>query len=414
MRRLIAAVLCSSAALISVSAARAGDEKSPEERNAIALDEHERELQRELYREPTGRRSRFATEVELGTQVDWVNDDQHGTLNAGFAFSFLPQEVEGLRVASFYAGIAAGQIGDEAHRWVHLETGYRPSFELPIDSEFKPYLGGRHLIGMSSIGSDDGVDGTLANGASVGLRLLGGLLSVEVHGDAVFSWNREFLVDGERTHWVPRFGFNVKSDLCAFAGGDICEYPSPTPEEVDLSALMDESLVDLSLGLTPPLEKQCDTAMGALTLQVDPPDAKYPQCGPADAEGFFCRFKEAVVASGQASEDARLIELARMVHGELETCYNQSRIDEREAAKTGRLLQRKLRYGAYPPELRTAMCVKPKPPSNAQEKTAADEAEDNRCGKVERARYACPRAARTHDLLTERVREILKTRNMPR
>ena len=158
MRKLIAPGLLSCAVVACVSLARAGDETLTREE----LDAKERDLRDELFREPTGRRSRFAAEVELGTQVDWVNDDQHGTLNGGFGFSFSPQEVENLRVASFYAGIAAGQIGDEAHRWVHLETGWRPNFELPLDSEFKPFLGGRHLVGMSSIGSDDGVDGTMA------------------------------------------------------------------------------------------------------------------------------------------------------------------------------------------------------------------------------------------------------------
>ncbi|MBL8742570.1 MAG: hypothetical protein JNK04_15790 [Myxococcales bacterium] len=395
MRRLIASMTMAMVAFASV--ARAGDETlTPAE-----LDQKERELRDELFREPAAARTRFATEVELGTQVDWVNDDQHGTLHGGFGFSFSPQEVENLRLASFYAGIAAGQIGDEAHRWVHLETGWRPNFELPVDSEFKPFLGGRHLLGMSSIGSDDGVDGTLANGASVGLRLLGGLLSVEVHGDAVFSWNREFLVDGERTHWVPRFGFNVKSDLCAFAGGDICEYPEQTPEDVDLSALMDEALADLTVGLSPPPAKQCAHANVAVTLQVE---KLYPKCLGADAEGFFCRFKEeARAANGSETEDYRLIELARLVHGDLEACYNQSRVDERTAAKTGKLLRRKLRYGAYPPELRSAVCNAGGPP-------LGEDAEATRCDKVERARLACPRAAKSRDVLAARVREIVRAR----
>jgi hypothetical protein len=396
MRKLIGRLLFACLALGGASVARAGDENlTPEE-----LDEKERGLRDELFREPTGRRARFAAEVELGTQVDWVNDDQHGTLNGGFAFSFSPQEVENLRVASFYAGIAAGQIGDEAHRWVHLETGWRPNFELPVDSEFKPFLGGRHLVGMSSIGSDDGVDGTLSNGASAGLRLLGGLLSVEVHGDAVFSWNREFLVDGARTHWVPRFGFNVKSDLCAFAGGDVCEYPAPTPEEVDLSALMDEALSELTVGLSPPPETQCRHANVAVTLQTE---KVYPACLGADAQGFFCRFKEAARdASGAETEDYRLVELARIVHGDLEACYNQGRVDERAAAQGKKQLQRKLRYGAYPPELRSAVC-------RGQVAHDAD-AEAERCDKVDRARYACPRAARSRDVLAARVHEIVEAR----
>ena len=394
MRKLIAPGLLSCAVVACVSLARAGDETLTREE----LDAKERDLRDELFREPTGRRSRFAAEVELGTQVDWVNDDQHGTLNGGFGFSFSPQEVENLRVASFYAGIAAGQIGDEAHRWVHLETGWRPNFELPLDSEFKPFLGGRHLVGMSSIGSDAGVDGTLANGASVGLRLLGGLLSVEVHGDAIFSWNREFFVDGARTHWVPRFGFNVKSDLCAFAGGDICEYPEPTPEEVDLSALMDEALVELTRGLSPPPATQCRHANVAVTLQTE---KVYPTCLGADAEGFFCRFKEAArTPSGAESEDYRLIELARLVHGDLETCYNQGRVDERAAAQGKQQLQRKLRYGAYPPELRSAVCLG-QPPHSADAKRRA---------KVERARFACPRAARSRDVLVARVHDIVDAR----
>lgn len=399
MRRLTAALaLVAISAVVSV--ASAGDEKlTPEE-----LDAKERELREDLLREPTGRRSRFATEVELGTQVDWVNDDQHGTLNGGFAFSFSPQEVENLRVASFYAGIAAGQIGDESHRWVHLETGWRPNFELPVDSEFKPFLGGRHLIGMSSIGSNEGVDGTLANGGSFGVRLLGGLLSVEVHGDAVFSWNREFLVDGERTHWVPRFGFNVKSDLCAFAGGDVCEYPEPTPEDIDLSALMDEALADLTVGLSPPPAGQCAHANVAVTLQVD---RIYPKCSGADAEGFFCRFKEEARApNGDETEDFRLIELTRVVHGDLEACYNQSRVDERAAAKSDKQLQRKLRYGAYPPELRSAIC-------QAGAEPLDEDARAKRRQKVERARYACPRAAQSRDVLRARIRQLQHNKAKP-
>lgn len=392
MRRLIGPIVTAVLLSSAMSVARAGDEKL----TAAELDKKERELEEELFRESTGRRSRFAAEVELGTQVDWVNNDQHGTLNGGFSFSFSPQEVENLRVASFYAGVAVGQIGDEAHRWVHLETGYRPSFELPIDSEFKPFLGARHLVAMSSIGGDEGVDGTLANGASFGVRVLGGLLSVEVHGDAVFSWNREFLVDGERTHWVPRFGFNVKSDLCAFTGGDICEYPAPTPEDVDLSALLDEALVDLTTGLTPPPEKQCTDANLAVTLQIE---AVFPVCGPADAEGFFCRFKAVARGAEQDNEDARLIELARLVHGELQACYDQGRVDERTAALKDTLLQRKLRYGAYPPELRSAVC-------RGKEPASSEEAEAKRCDKVDRARYSCPRAAQTRDVLAARVREI--------
>jgi len=101
----------------------------------------------------------------------------------------------------------------------------------------------------------------------------------------------------------------------------------------------------------------------------------------------------------QDNEDARLIELARLVHGELQACYDQGRVDERTAALKDTLLQRKLRYGAYPPELRSAVC-------RGKEPASSEEAEAKRCDKVDRARYSCPRAAQTRDVLAARVREI--------
>jgi hypothetical protein len=216
----------------------------------------------------------------------------------------------------------------------------------------------------------------------------------------VYSLGTGFQVGSRETDWIPRVGFIIKTDFCAFLGGDECQYKAPKPEDVNLSLMMNEALRALSRKLIDCDRSRCGPVTAAVTLQTR---TKHPSCGPADVEGFFCRL------SAEAPPDKRVaIELARNVHSQLDACYTQGRVDERTAEKTGTILRRKLRYGAYASEFRSVMGCDPDVALVPRgERLDEDAIEDRQAqaaaeeDRMEAAQAACPLAT----LALRRLRE---------
>lgn len=382
------------------SAATPAEAAMAEARNDAA-----EELDDELPRYDQRQQSSFEAEWDV---IGLGESRTRAVLSTGWGFSvtpWMPEGVPGMRFLNVNFMLHTGDYGDTQYDAFHIQLGHDPRFAVFETTGIELLVGSRFRYTWTGAGQKEisgppvfvdksipfAVRDSFSLGPTFGARLAEGALTIELFGEMAYAIDEPFLAPFEKrggpTHWKPRGGVSVKTDLCFQLGfsNHVCYYPRTAQENVDLGSVMRRALRGLSP--PPPDFKDRQTlplcqaaARGVSLLKLGDDD----DCGAFEADGFFCRTKVALT-------DAALkhrVHMVQLAHQELDKCTTQQRRSERVASAKKGSLQIRLQYGAYAPELRSDLGCDP----DAPPRTLKEEEREAERASVERACELCPLA----------------------